>query len=172
MPYLTRKDNEERGWQDTALVCLSGHMVNHSMKRDPECNTKFCKKCGEKAIWQCIHCEHDIQGNYHYPGVVALGPQKPPGFCHNCGQPYPWTGRTLEAAKELIGMADSLSPTEKQDFDRAVSDLMKEGPRTGLAAEKFKRYCKQAGKAVGEGVYKIVIDVVSETAKKILIPGP
>jgi len=172
MSYLTHLNNEDRGWQDTALVCLNGHMVNHSMKRDPECSTKFCKKCGEKTISQCTHCGHDIQGNYHYPGVVALGPDKPHGFCHNCGRAYPWTERTLEAAKELIGMADGLSTTEKQDFNRSVGELMREGPRIVVAAEKVKRYCKQAGKVVGEAVYKMVIDVASETAKKIMIPGP
>lgn len=172
MPYLTHYDNEGQGWQDTALVCLNGHMVNHSMKRDPEYNTKFCKKCGEKTISQCTHCGHEIQGNYHYPHVVAPGPETAPIFCHECGKAYPWTEKRLEAAKELIDMAENLSPTQKEDFGKAVGELVKEGPRTGLAAEKFKRYSKQAGKAIGEGVWKIVIDVASEAAKKILIPGP
>ena len=172
MPYLTHHDNEERDWQDTALVCLNGHMVNHSMKMSPQYNTKFCEKCGEKAICQCISCGQEIRGNYHYANVIAPGPDKPPGFCHNCGHAYPWTQKRREAAKELISLADNLSPTEKEDFDNTVGDLMKEGPRTGVAAEKFKRYCKRAGKAVGDGVWKIVIDVASEAARKILMPGP
>ncbi len=172
MAYLTHDDSEERGWQDTALVCLNGHMVNNSMKRSPQCNTKFCERCGEEAIWRCMSCGQEIRGDYHYPGVFGFGLERPPAFCHNCGQAYPWADKARGAAKELIGLADDLSPTEKEDFDNTVGDLMKEGPRTPVAAEKFRRYCKRAGKAVGEGIWKIVIDVASETAKKILIPGP
>lgn len=32
MAYLTHYDNEERDWQDTAMVCENGHIVNNSMK--------------------------------------------------------------------------------------------------------------------------------------------
>ncbi len=91
MAYLTHYDNEVQSWQDTALVCLNGHMVNNSMKRSPECNTKFCEKCGEKAIWQCISCGQEIRGHYHYPRIIGGGPHRPPAFCYNCGQAYPWT---------------------------------------------------------------------------------
>ncbi len=76
------------------------------------------------------------------------------------------------ARPDRLGLADNLSLAEIYDFDNTVGELMREGPRTPVAAEKFKRYCNRAGKAVGERVWKILLDVASETAKKILISGP
>ena len=78
----------------------------------------------------------------------------------------------IEAARKLISQADQLSASEKEDFGNAVADLAKESPRTAVAVEKFKKYSAKAGKAIGDGVWRIVLDVGSEAAKKILLPGP
>ena len=77
----------------------------------------------------------------------------------------------IEAARKLISQAEQLSASEKVDFGNAVADLAKESPRTAVAVEKLKQYSAKAGKAIGEGVWKIVLDVASEAAKKILLPG-
>jgi len=163
---------DERGWQDTALVCLSGHMVNHSMKDSPQWNTKFCQKCGEGTISQCPSCRADILGDYHFPNVVGPGPETPLSFCHNCGMAYPWTETKIAAAKELISLADTLSLKEKEDLGNAVSDLARQSPRTEVAALKLKKYTAKAGKAIGEGIWRIALDVATEAAKKILLPTP
>ena len=81
------------------------------------------------------------------------------------------TQAKIEAARKLISQADQLSASEKEDFGNAVADLANESPRTVGAAEKLKQYSAKAGKAIGEGVWKIVVDVASEAAKKILLPG-
>lgn len=47
--------------------------------------------------------------------------------------------------------------------------LTSENPRTSLAATRFKRIIRKAGKAVGKAVQKAIVDVVSETAKKIIL---
>jgi hypothetical protein len=42
-------------------------------------------------------------------------------------------------------------------------------PPTELAASRFKRLTKKAGEAVGGTLYKIVVDVASEAAKKAIV---
>ncbi|HUW13292.1 MAG TPA: DUF2321 domain-containing protein, partial [Anaerolineae bacterium] len=94
-------------WYDTAQVCLNGHPVNDMVRAAPERNMDFCKECGARTITACQHCKAAIQGEYHVPGVFALGfPYSPPAFCHNCGAAYPWTEARLGAARDL---ADELN---------------------------------------------------------------
>jgi hypothetical protein len=42
-------------------------------------------------------------------------------------------------------------------------------PRTELAAARFKRLMAKAGPALADGLHKIVVDVLSEAAKKAVL---
>jgi hypothetical protein len=74
----------------------------------------------------------------------------------------------LAAAKEFAAELDDLDEAEKTRLQDTIDDLTVDGPRTELAANRFKSLMKKAGQAVGSGLYKIVLDVASEAAKKAI----
>jgi hypothetical protein len=97
----------------------------------------------------------------------------PPSYCYACGAPFPWTIKTLAAAREL---ADELTLTdeEKEVVKERLPDIAQDTPAAQASAYKVKRLLDKAQKAgsIAAGVlYKIAIDYASETTKKILT-GP
>ncbi len=55
-----------------------------------------CKKCGAQAIDNCPDCDNPIQGLR----VRLYATFTPPEFCHNCGKPYPWKGKTVDVTEQ------------------------------------------------------------------------
>ena len=155
---------------DTALVCLNGHSLNSSSTRLPQFNTKHCEECGEPGIAECPACHHAIRGTYWGGGGLSVN-YDVPRHCPGCGKPYPWTERAVDAARELISLSEKLSPAEKEDFTRAVSDVATDTPRSKAAAQKIKIYSAKAGREIAQGVRDIAVNIASETLKKILL-GP
>ena len=136
--------SEKREGYDVALVCENGHEVNAASQGMPEFNAKRCDKCGAKAIDACPTCETSIRG-FYWGGAISAAPYKPPAFCHDCGEPYPWTKASLEAAEELIRFNEYLSDEEKGDFLEALKETTRDTPKARVAAEKIKRYGKKLG---------------------------
>ena len=58
---------------------------------------------------------------------------------------------------------------EKSRLKSVIDDLAIDGPRTELAASRFKKLMLKAGQAVGSAFYKIAVDVASDAAKRPLI---
>jgi len=46
--------------------------------------------------------------------------------------------------------------------------MIRDDPRTTVAATRFKKIISNVGKATADGFKDILVDVLSETAKKIL----
>ena len=157
------------GWYDTAQICTNGHIINSSSVKFPEFNTKFCSKCGEPTITICQNCNSSIRGYYHdsFINVVDFG-NKPPSFCPDCGKPYPWTERKLKAAQKLSDEVDNLNPEERELLKKSLDDIVRDTPETTVAATRFKKIVAKAGKVAAEGFKDILVDIVSETAKKII----
>jgi hypothetical protein len=158
------------GFHLTAEVCLSGHTTTSGVERLPELTAKFCRHCGAETIQACPNCNSPIRGDYEVPGVVAIGFRyAPPNHCYNCGAAFPWKTAKLAAAKEHAAEIEGLDAAERTQLQSAIDDLAAGGARTDLAASRFKRLMKKAGETVGGGLYKIVVDVASEAAKKALM---
>lgn len=157
---------EEGGHYDIAQICLNGHVVNGAVQTTPEHNEKFCKKCGQPTIIECPHCKKEIPGYFIEPGIVAFGEISAPGFCTNCGQPYPWTVAKLNAARELSLEIEGLSHSEKEVLSLSLDDLIKDSPSTPLAAVRFKKLMVKAGKESAAALRDILVDIASETAKR------
>jgi hypothetical protein len=156
---------------DTAQICTNGHVVN-SMARDyPETNAPFCDECGSPTLMACPSCQTPIRGHYHVPGVLGGYEYSAPGFCHNCGAPYPWTAASLQAAKDLTDELEGLSAEDRSELKRSLDDLVKKTPQTAVAETRFKRIMKKAGKEGVDAMRSILTDVLSETIKKTLF-GP
>jgi hypothetical protein len=94
-------------WQDTALICLKGHVVNDSMSAYPHHNREYCQKCGSKTISECPSCSKNIPGEMHYESIVGFGRMEAPACCVGCGKPYPWAQGLLA---KVTGSTKNLQP--------------------------------------------------------------
>ena len=94
-----------------------------------------------------------------------------PVFCPDCGKPYPWTAAKLNAAKELSDELDTLTKGERETLKKSLDDIVRDTPQTTVAAIRFKNLVAKAGKFAADGIKDIIVDVVSETAKKVIWPN-
>lgn len=156
------------GWFDVAQICLNGHVINEATKKFPQFNKDFCDKCGAKTITQCPHCSTNIRGKYHVEGVFAPSRFRAPAFCPDCGVPYPWTESKLQAAKELAEELEGLTEEELRILAQSIDDLVKDTPKTELAATRTKKLIAKAGKEAAGTLRDILVDIASATAKKLL----
>ena len=53
---------------------------------------------------------------------------------------------------------------------KSLNDLVSDTPNTPLAAQRFKRLVAKAGKGVADTFHKVLVDVLSEAAKKVIWP--
>ncbi len=152
----------------TAEVCQNGHSTTSMVERSPELRATYCERCGAQTITQCPHCNAMIRGWYHVPGVISAAPYIPPAFCHECGNPFPWTERAREAAKEIARDSKALSEAEVEELDGAIRDLSADSSRTPLAVSRFRKLTAKMG-TEGAGLVRAVIaGVISAAAKSAL----
>ncbi|MGE6365185.1 DUF2321 domain-containing protein [Bacillus paramycoides] len=159
---------------DVAQICKNGHIVTISYASNPNHSQDYCDKCGEETLTACIKCDASIRGKYRVAGVTDLRKVEPklPRFCYKCGTAYPWTERALVAAKELAAEVEGLEPEELEKLNGSIDDLVKEGPQVIVATTRFKKLLKKAGDpAVTSALRDILVDVISESAKKAIWPG-
>ena len=164
-PLFDPQPQSDSGY-DTAQVCINGHAINDSMRLTPECNEKFCATCGGETITACQHCDSPIRG--HLRGSLAYG-YTPPKYCRECGKAFPWTAIALQTARMYADELSELSPEERQLLKGSLDDLVRDTPATPVAAIRFKKLLRKAGSDATEAMRKLVIDIVSETAKKAII---
>lgn len=162
---------EELSGYDTAQVCLNGHEINKYARSQPEHNQNFCARCGAGTITACPSCTRFIRGYFHIPGAAYGSVYTAPSFCHNCGNPYPWTETGMRAARALIAESDKLSADEKAVLNGSLDDIVRDTPNTQVAVMRVKKFLPKAGKEIADGVRSIVIDIASETVKKLLWPS-
>jgi len=155
---------------DVAQICLNGHVINSSVNEYPQFNKKFCDKCGASTIANCPNCHAEIQGHYHGGGVLSLADQKAPAFCPNCGEPYPWTKTKIQAAYDLARELENISDDDKEILTQSINEIVKDGPRTTLAAARFKKILSKTSKTIVYAFRDILVDIVSEAVKKSLWP--
>jgi len=78
----------------------------------------------------------------------------------------------IEAATELAAEAADLSPDETDQFRESVVAIASDSPKTQLGAVRVKKVLAKAGAVAGDAIRDILVDIASETAKKIIWPGP
>jgi hypothetical protein len=156
---------------DTAQICCNGHVITAGAASGPEFRAPFCATCGSATIMACDSCKAAIRGWYHVPGFIGGHDYERPGFCHMCGVAYPWTRARLAAARELTEILEGFTVAERQQLSADLEDLVRDGPRTPVAQVRWKQALAKAGSDVYQAVKSILLDVVSETVKKVLFPG-
>lgn len=74
----------------------------------------------------------------------------------------------LKPREELIGEFDELSEEERGQLVGTLDDLLSDTPKRTVAASRFKRLVGKAGQAAAEGLRSILVDVMSEAARKAI----
>lgn len=151
-----------------ATICLNGHVVSRSQANAEA----FCTQCGNETYSSCPQCKYPIRGLYDVEGVAIIGRReyKKPYYCYNCGSPYPWTQKILDNAVELLSLDDELDSSSKQLIKNAIPDLIVDTTTTPIAMAKYRKGIANAGQIIRDSLRQLLIDVVSETAKKTLFP--
>ena len=75
------------------------------------------------------------------------------------------------AAYRSSNEAEGFSSQEREILGQSFPELLADTPKTEVVALRVKRLLGKASGAAGEALKKIVVDVASETAKKILTGG-
>lgn len=158
------------GVYEVGQICLNGHVITGYYNSQPESRKAFCDQCGERTIHSCQSCGQDIQGKYVANGVVNWRTEyAPPAFCHSCGQPFSWTERRLEAAGELARLTDELGAS-RDELIASLPDLTGDTPRATVAAVQWRNALSAVGGHAALALKEVLVDVVSETAKKMMFP--
>ena len=147
-----------------AEICLNGHVIS-------ACETgieTYCSDCGSKTISQCPSCNTPIRGDFNDEYTVFIQKYNAPAYCYACGNPFPWTKSQIEAITELIEFDEQLSVDKKSYMSNNIDALTTDNPKTKVVATKFKFYLSEAANATGNAIKDILVDIISETAKKII----
>jgi hypothetical protein len=120
----------------------------------------YCTECGAESIPACESCE-----------AVLGDPINRPAYCGSCGKPFPWTAIALAAAKEYTDELETLTDEDKVTLKESFADLTVDTARTPLAASRYKRIVSKLAPVAGETLQKIIVEVITNGAKK-LMGGP
>lgn len=105
----------------------------------------------------------------HPAGAGAAAPVAPaPNFYHECGEPYPWTRDRLDASRQLADEVKGLSAEERVQLKECFPDLLSNNPRSEVAALRVRRLLGKAGGEALEALRALLVDLASETAKRII----
>ena len=156
------------GWYDTAEICLLGHTSNDATRFFPQQNKQFCDRCGSKTIQQCPTCQSSIQGEFQASGVIGFHSFAPPAYCLNCGEPFPWTIASSNAAHAHILESEILSLDERESLAQVIDDLVKDSPMTSVAVIRFKKLMIRVGQGSADAFKSILVELVSEATKRAI----
>ncbi len=93
-------------------------------------------------------------------------------YCSGCSKPYPWTARTLRAARELVEEQEALTDGERRQLADSIENVTRDTPFTAASAFRIKRLARKAGGPVLESLRELLVNVVSESVKQALLPRP
>lgn len=153
---------------DTAQVCLNGHVITSMADTAPQFRKPYCTNCGATTIMSCPACEAPIRGRYKASRAIREVP--PPSFCHDCGEPYPWTERALAAATELVDLVESMPAPDRQALKERLPALMSDTPQTKVAVARMQQWLAKAGPKLGLVMRDLIVNIGTEAVKKVLLP--
>jgi hypothetical protein len=150
-------------------ICLNGHVVSASLESIESGTKQYCEECGKLTILDCQNCKSPLLGWTYTPRVAIVADFTPPNFCKSCAKPFPWTEAKKNALKELIDFENRLTIKDKKIMEDSIDDIINETPRTKIASMKFKQGLAKAGKETAKIIRDIIVDIASETSRKIIL---
>ncbi len=76
----------------------------------------------------------------------------------------------IEAAKEYAEELENLTPEEREKLKKSIDELVQDTPKTQLAASRLKQLAAKAGGSTADIFQKILVNIISEIAKKMILP--
>ena len=153
---------------DVGQVCLSGHGINGYTRDRPEYSLGHCEECGEKTITECPECKNPIRGQHLH---ALEDSYQPANYCHKCGEPFPWVSNTILAAIELSVEDGGLSGDDAKEFEAEIGDIVRETPRSALAAARVKRLLGKMTPYIAKGMRRVLYDAMSEGVRDLVFPA-
>ncbi|MHA7964949.1 DUF2321 domain-containing protein [Paenibacillus sp. CAU 1782] len=153
---------------DVAQICLNGHVNSSKINGNNHLFVDYCRDCGRETITKCVSCHKDIRGSAIYNGIPSYGKYNSPSFCIHCGQAFPWIAERLKAAEELAELFEELSDEDRKILTTSLNDLVRDTPRSQVAALRFKKIVAKAEEHIGVAFRDILLDVVTEPIKKMI----
>lgn len=159
------------GKYSTAQVCMNGHMITSSIDKNPQLMEKYCSACGEITITTCPKCNSNIKGRYDIEGFASFsgGYEGAKAYCHNCGHPFPWTERRMNAAIESLREDGNFSDDDLKNVELDLIEMTKDSPASKPAALRLKKTLLKVSSSVGEVFRGLIVSIASETASKIIL---
>ena len=155
------------GQYDVAQICRNGHVITKRARGYPQHQKKFCDRCGAEGIMLCPTCGTPIQGEYDVPGVLSFtDTYRAPAYCPGCSKPYPWTAERLNAAEELVDLADQLTDDERAALKRDLPFLTIDSPRTQVATVRSRQLLAKIRNEAGPALRTILTSIVTDAVKK------
>lgn len=145
-------------------ICLNGHKITGDAS-SPFAK-KFCSKCGEATITACPSCKQPIPGDFKGEGVRLGMTNRPASFCAECGNPYPWTERQIQAVRDLADEIVSVDPAEIDRAKEAFISLTSDTPQTTVAVVRVKKMLEKASPAVGGAIRDILVNIATDAVKR------
>jgi hypothetical protein len=65
---------------------------------------------------------------------------------------------------------ENLTPEEREKLKKSIDELVQDTPKTQLAATRFKQLVAKAGESTADIFQKILVNIISEVAKKMIWP--
>jgi len=167
--WETPSFNEEYFF-DKALICESGHLINHSKTQSPVDAVDYCEKCGSKVLDKCTHCNTEIKGQKYrigYPHNSYAADFNNPSFCYKCGKQFIWTERKIQAAIDIASEFTS-DDKEIESIRRDLNNIVKEDTFAEISIRKLKLFMPKIANGAGELFKKLIIEIASESIKKMI----
>ncbi len=150
-------------------ICGNGHITSLDIEMY---SFRFCPQCGSQTFYSCPSCGEPIRGKYfEYDTLfVPEPPDQTPFYCHNCGKPYPWTQKIIDNAIELLSLDENLDSDTKSIIKNAIPNLLVDTPETPVSVAKYRSAMSKTGQIVKDSMRQLLIDIITESAKKIIYP--
>lgn len=150
----------------TAVICKNGHIITPALELHPEKDTKYCTECGEETIKNCENCNEAIRGIF-LAGFTSWHFSLPKN-CHNCGKPYSWTQRKIDAAIKYSEEIENLEPQDIEILKKSIYEISSNSLNAEVSVIRYKKILKKIGGKIGEKLNDFIVDLASETIKKLL----
>lgn len=162
-----------------SAICENGHIHSSILTKSETYNKKFCIKCGAKIIDCCPQCSTMILGGKGYDKyfshpcyekmMVTLKRNENntlPYYCHECGEPYPWTKKFLNDYKILLELhCDEINSQLQEVIYHKTEDFLKNNFETrSVNASLLKKILNK----IPDVTAQILINTISNFAGKSL----
>ncbi|MEM9243892.1 MAG: DUF2321 domain-containing protein [Pseudomonadota bacterium] len=139
-------------------------------------------RCGEEIIANCPYCNIEIRGRKEFvvQKIMLSSPTlmekklsisyERPKYCYNCGKPFPWIEKAIESVIEVIKEDEKkLSCGELDQLHHDMIELSQDGPKVKSSAARFNKIIKKLSALTAQMAREIIVDIASDTAKKLIM---